>query len=310
MKHIEDFRTLGFYKLDNRFGVEKEYYYYTSITKSEKTFAYNLGDDYVIHQDWGDKWSSVEISEVAKQKILACREEFKKMLISIYKNDGTFNIAKGERYVIAYRREHYKKCRFERCFYNGTERGDLYRFIFFFGGGRVTQFICTAEDLIDHFSFETLMEGFWHRETENNLEKIRGGNFPLLKSAEKNDRYLYLVLKYMAGIATQAEADEASAIDKKVRFVSEDKVYGEGVTIIKTEQIHPTYFNRSEKYFCKLAIDSREWYATWYVDSNKLYINQYRHSWLDKDYIEITDELKESIKKQAVKIYDPKWSRR
>ena len=311
MKQFKDFRTIGFYKLDNRFGIEKEYYYYTYANNCEKEFAFNVGDNYVIQHDWADKWKDVEITEEAKQKIIACREEFKKMLKSILKKDSTFNIAQGEHYMIAYRREHYKKCRFERCFYGCTERGDLFRFIIFFGGGRVTQLICTVEGLIERFDFDTLTDSVgYSKGIAKNLEMLKEGKFPLLKSAEKHDRHLYLTMKYMAGIATQEEADEATAIDKQVRFVPEDKVYGEEVTVRSIEQFHLSFFNRSERYHCKITIDSREWDATWYPNTNKLYIWQYLSHGLGNDYIEITDDLKGSIAKRAVKKYISLWGQK
>ena len=138
----------------------------------------------------------------------------------------------------------------------------------------------------------------------NNYNAVKNGNFPLSLSAESHDRYLYLAIKCLAGIATQEEADEAALIDGKMRFVPEDKVYGAGVTVREVKQIPPSLFNRSERYSCMVTIGSRTWSATWWKGRHCLEMCQYGSPANPRGRdIQISDEIYNSLQRQAVKKY-------
>lgn len=108
------------------------------------------------------------------------------------------------------------------------EGNDKYRFVIYVGEDTY-QFLCTFDEIICGFSFESFTEKVVSREEcLRTLQKIAGDSFPLFQSAKENDHYLYLSMKYLAGIATQEEADELTSIDGKERFVVEDKVYDKG----------------------------------------------------------------------------------
>lgn len=277
---IKFFKNIKFSKMEN--GIE--YYTYTYANNVEKECKYSLGDSYITKNEWGAKWVDIEISPQAMQKLLSCREEVKNELIDILQSG--FFVAGGD-YKIFYRRD----------------RDDIFLFYIFVGNSTVYRYSCTIERLIcNEFNFITLTDEFEERnDIIKTLKSIADKKFPLYQSAEKHDRRLYLTLKYMAGIASQEEADEATAIDGKIRFVPENKVYGEDVKVSNVKQIHLSFFNRSERYSCIVTIDSRKWNATWYHDSHELYIWQYFSE--VQRIIKISKELENSIRKQAVKVY-------
>lgn len=301
MKYIKNFRTLGFYKLQDG----EEYYRFTSIRNNEKVLAYRKEGDAFFLIEYNRK--PIEVMPEAKEQLLKARKEFIDILSGILNKDGSFHIAKGENYAIAYRKELRRDCKGEIYLDDKEERNDFYRFITFYGNGKVVQYLSTFEDLNGHYNLTAYSVLSYHCKRKKLLSEIRDGSLPIFQSAQKHDRYLYLTMKYMAGIATQEEADEATAVDRKVRFVPEDKVYGEGITVSNVEQFHLSFFNRSERYSCKVTIGSRAWSATWFPNDNKLYIWQYLSDKWDKTYIKISDELKESIAKQAVKKYFGTW---
>lgn len=293
MKYIQKFRTIGFYKMLDG----EEYYHFTSINNNKMALIYRSKEDRFFLLAHGRK--EIEVRPEAKEQLLSARMEFIKILWGILKNDGTFCLAKGERYALAYRRERKKDLGGETYLYDQEERNDFYRFLLFLGEGIVRQYLCTVEDLLDRFDFTMLLEKCFL--CGKNIAAIREGTFPLLRSAETHDRYLWCSLKYLAGIATQAEADEATSIDGKTRFVPEEKVYGEGVVVSDVEQVRPSFFARSERYSCTVTIGSRKWFATWWPVRQELLIGQYTHQ-VDA-CIKISDGLYESLRKQAVKKY-------
>lgn len=293
MKYIQTFRTIGLTKLFEG----EEYYSFTSLNNSVKNLIYRPSEDRFILLDFGRK--EIEVRPKAKAQLLSTRKSFRDILCEIPKKDGTFHRAKSEHCLLAYRRELKEGCREEIHLYDKSERNNFYRFLLFLGNGTVLQYLCTVEDLVDRFDFTTLCEGLFLR--EKNVAAIKEGNFPFFQSLEKHDRYLWLSLKYLAGIATQEEADEAASVDGRTRFVPEEKIYSEGVTVSDVEQISPSFFARSERYSCTVTIDSRKWQAVWRPGRHSLLILQYTHR-VDA-CIKISNEVYDSIQKQAVKKY-------
>lgn len=296
MKYIQNFRTVGFSKLLDG----EEYYNFTSLNNSEKTLIYRPQENSFYLLDYGRKGierKGIEVRPEAKGQFLSARKSFQNNLCKILKNDGTFRYAKSEHCLIAYRREQRADCRAEKYMYDRREH--LYRFILFLGNQAVLQYLCTVGDLLERFDFTYFTEGAFLG--SNNYDAVKKGNFPLYLSAEKHDRYLYLAIRFLAGIATQEEADEAAFIDGRTRFVPEEKVYGAGVIVSDVKQIHPSLFARSERYSCAVTIDSRKWQAVWCPGWYTLLILQYTHH-VDAR-IKISDEVYDSIQKQAVKKY-------
>ena len=258
----------------------EEYYKITSANSAEKILIYHKKEDRFTLLDYG-KIKELDVMPEAKEQLLSARRDFADILSEVQKSDGSFHIAKGKHYLIAYRRE---------------RSTDVYRFLIFLGRGTVLQYLCTVEKLLDVFDFTTLSE--YPLSDEKNIAAVRTGDFPLFLSAEKCDRYLYLTIKYLAGIASQEEADEATSIDGKTRFVPEEKVYGEGVTVSDVQQVSPSFFNRAEQYSCTVTIGSRPWRATWRPGQHCLRIQQYYRE-TSRGYINISDELYDSLQKQA-----------
>lgn len=293
MKYIQNFRTIGFSKLLDG----EEYYNFTSLNNNEKTLIYRPQENSFCLLDYGRKGierKEIEVRPEAKEQFLSARKSFQNNLCKILKNDGTFRYAKSEHCLIAYRREQRADCRAEKYMYDRREH--LYRFILFLGNQAVLQYLCTVGDLLERFDFTSFTEGAFLG--SNNYDAVKKGNFPLYLSAEKQDRYLYLAIKFLAGIATQEEADEAAFMDGRTRFVPEEKVYSEGVTVSDVKQIHPTLFNRSEQYSCTVTIGSRTWSATWRKGQHCLGMGEYGCRG-----IQISDEIYDSLQRQAVKKY-------
>ena len=297
MKYIQTFRTIGLTKLLG----EEEYYSFTSLNNSEKNLIYRPSEDRFFL--FGYDRTEIEVRPEAKAQLLSEHKNFRELICEILKKDGTFHLAGSEHCLIAYRKEFRSDCRKEKYLYDRRERNDFYRFILFLGNGRVLQYLCTVCELLERFDFTSFTEGAFIG--SNNYDAVKTGKFPLYRSAEKHDRYLYLAIKYLAGIATQEEADEAASIDGRARFVPEKKVYGAGVTVSEVKQIHPSLFNRSERYSCKVTIDLRTWNATWWKGDKSLNIEEkFCHSETPCGVdIQISDEVYNSLQKQAIKIY-------
>lgn len=294
MKYIEKFRTVGFTGIFEN----EERYNFTIAGGSEKTLVYRRCEREVLLYDHTVK--KVDVMPEAKKQLAVARQDFENILREILKDSGTFTFAKGEHYMIAYRKENTENCRSEKYIFYRQAQNDFYRFVIFLGNKTVLQYLCTVEELLEKFDFTALERGSVSFKTkENNLDAIREGKFPLCLSAKKQDRYLYLAMKWLAGIASQKEADEAAAADGVPRFVPEEKVYGEGVTVSDVKQQHPTFFSRRERYSCTVTIDLRRWSALWRPGEQLLRVE---HS-LSGEKIKISDEVYESLKKQAVKKY-------
>ena len=294
MKLIKGFKTIGLYKVENG----EEYYSYTDKHNHSDTVVYRAEDECFGTFDHGRK--DVDLTAEAKAELFRVRGEFIKMLNGILVGDGAFRIAKDEKHLIAYRKETKADCADEIYFCDKTERNDLYRFIVFVGKGKVLQKVGTFDDLLEyphgkHLSFCTVLSYSGKRKAL--LKQIENGTLALYRSAEKFDRYLYLSMKYLAGAATQVEADEASLTDGKVRFVPEDRVYGDGVTVGGLVYIRERW-NRISRYSCTVTIDGREWNAYWYPGTKRLHVEQYT-TYPQGTAITVSDEVYNSLCLQA-----------
>ena len=227
MKYIRNFQTIFL----TRLIADEEYYHFTSIHNNPMDLIYRPREDRYCLLIRGRK--EIEIRPEAKKQLLSARKNFRNILCEALKKDGTFYRAESEHCLLAYRRELKENCREEIYLYDKSERNNFYRFLLFLGNGTVLQYLCTVEDLVDSFDFTALREGWFLR--EKNITALKEGSFPFFRSSEKHDRYLWLNLKYLAGIATQEEADEATSVDGRTRFVPEEKVYSEGVAVSNVE---------------------------------------------------------------------------
>lgn len=294
---INKLKTVGICKIEN--GVE--YYNYTYSNNVGKICSYNTGDNYITRYEWKSAYPT-EISEEVKEQLLNARQQFVELLRSLLDGTGGFHCAKGEHYLIAYRKETQRDCKKESYFYD--KANNLYRFIVFLGNGKVEQHLCNVESFLSIYRY-ILFPDIKQRNLKL-FDEISAGlrkeTCPLYVSAQENDRYLYCALKYIADLATQEEADEATAVDGLTRFVPENKTYHD-VEVVKVCQIPVRMFMRSECYSCAVKVDGRTWQAVWYPKrSGVLHIEQY-YPGFKKTNIEIADEVVEVLRSSAVKIF-------
>ncbi|MCH5162148.1 MAG: hypothetical protein J1G38_01505 [Clostridiales bacterium] len=305
MKCIKRFKTVSFFKLAGG----EEHYEFTSVNNCVKTLVYSQEDGGFVLSDCVRR-TSIELMPEARAQLISARKAFTDSLLSVLSDDGAFFLASGDGYYIAYRKQAKKDCKKEVYLYDKTEKSDFYRFIIFLGGGKVIQKLCTFDELM-HCPYPSGRESsmsmakFYSYRTrrEDLLHEIVYGR-GLYGSAEKHDRYLALSIKYLAEIATQEEADEASAVDGKVRFVPENRIYDD-ITVDNVEKIPKTFFNRSDRYSCTFVAGSRTWHATWYPGVRCLYVWQYALS-PHSSRIEISEEPYEALCEKAGVTYDRK----
>lgn len=295
---IKLLKTCGFYKIENG----REYYRYTHANNSEKFCVYTQGKDFATNYDWGNL-HPIPIPNALKECFAKARQQFAELLRSILDGSGGFYFAKGGHYLIAYRKEVKKHCNREKCFIERRDRHNLYRFVVFWGNGNVEQHICTVEEFLYRanrlFQLDNKLPG--SEVVARACRQIRDNAFPLYNSAKENDRYLHLSLKFLAGLASQQEADEATAVDGLVRFVPQDKVYDD-VEILEMRQRPIHFFQRLECYFCAVSIDGRKWRAQWYPTGNTLCIAQ-DFSRYTPSNIQVSDKILAQLLNKAVKIY-------
>ena len=290
-------KTIRFYKIENG----REYYCYMYANNSEKLCAYKLGNDFVTNYDWKNV-RLTPIAPVLKECFASARKQFAELLRGIIDGSDGFSFAKGEHHLIAYRKELKKNCLAEKCFYERAERNDLYRFVVFLGDGNVYHKICSVEDFLrysDLYNFEDVSSD--SAKLAKACEQIRRGVFSLYNSAQVSDRYMYLSMKFLAGLATQEEADEVTAIDGRVRFATVNKMY-DNVEILSIKQRPISFFNRFECYLCEIEINARKWTAQWYPTERTMHIFHDFLGDISAD-IEISDTVLTELTQRAVKIY-------